>query len=174
MAESIRRVKDRFEQVLIARQDVKFVVAERLLKKTSEQQSKIREYLTPFSKFYGQMNERMDEFVRLFPVHPEYIDTFERGYGRGEEGSVEDAFSSHEELAQQGPARGPARAHCLRQLLDQPSRERIVPCNSQYQGGHRLQPSTGVTRPTGFHPPGLQAHGVAADPCPVGTPINHR
>ena len=24
------------------------------------------------------MNERMDEFVRLFPVHPEYIDTFER------------------------------------------------------------------------------------------------
>ncbi len=78
VAESIRRVKDRFEQVLIARQDVKFVVAERLLKKTGEQQAKIREYLTPFSKFYGQMNERMDEFVRLFPVHPEYIDTFER------------------------------------------------------------------------------------------------
>jgi hypothetical protein len=24
------------------------------------------------------MNERMDEFVRLFPVHPDYIDTFER------------------------------------------------------------------------------------------------
>ena len=54
------------------------MVAERLLKKTGEQQAKIREYLTPFSKFYGQMNERMDEFVRLFPVHPEYIDTFER------------------------------------------------------------------------------------------------
>jgi len=39
---------------------------------------KIREYLTPFAKFYGRMNERMDEFVRLFPVHPDYIDTFER------------------------------------------------------------------------------------------------
>lgn len=78
VADSIRRVQDRFEQVLIARRDVKFVVAERLLKKTSEQQVKIREYLTPFSKFYGQMNERMDEFVRLFPVHPDYIDTFER------------------------------------------------------------------------------------------------
>src|SRR5690606_26321734 len=24
------------------------------------------------------MNERMDEFVRLFPVHPDYIDTFEQ------------------------------------------------------------------------------------------------
>jgi hypothetical protein len=26
------------------------------------------------------MNERMDEFVRLFPVHPAYLDTFERVY----------------------------------------------------------------------------------------------
>jgi hypothetical protein len=78
VADSIRRVKDRFEQILIARKDVKFVVAERLLKKTMEQQNKIRDYLTPFAKFYGRMNERMDEFVQLFPVHPDYIDTFER------------------------------------------------------------------------------------------------
>ena len=78
VANSLHRVKDRFEQVLIARKDIKFVVAERLLKKTGEQQAKIREYLTPFGKFYGHMNERMDEFVRLFPVHPDYIDTFER------------------------------------------------------------------------------------------------
>ena len=78
VADSIRRVKDRFEQILIARSDVKFVVAERLLKKTTEQQAKIRDCLTPFAKYYGGMNERMDEFVRLFPVHPDYIDTFER------------------------------------------------------------------------------------------------
>jgi hypothetical protein len=78
VADSIRRVKARFEQILIARKDVKFVVAERLLRKTGEQQVKIREYLTPFARFYGHMNERMDEFVRLFPVHPDYIDTFER------------------------------------------------------------------------------------------------
>ena len=78
VADSLRRVKDRFEQVLIARNDVKFVVAERLLKKTGEQQARIRDYLTPFGKFYDHMNERMDEFVRLFPVHPDYIDTFEQ------------------------------------------------------------------------------------------------
>lgn len=78
VSESIRRVKDRFEQILIARNDVKFVVAERLLKKTPEQQAHIREYLMPFAKFYGGLNERIDEFVRLFPVHPDYIDTFER------------------------------------------------------------------------------------------------
>ncbi len=77
-ADNIRRVKDRFEQILIARNDVKFVVSERLLKKSEEQQINIREYLTPFAKFYGEMNERIEEFVRLFPIHPNYIETFER------------------------------------------------------------------------------------------------
>src|SRR5258707_12459982 len=52
VAESVRRVKDRFEQVLIARNDVKYVVAERLLKKNSDQQAQIREYLLPFAKYY--------------------------------------------------------------------------------------------------------------------------
>lgn len=78
VAESLNRVKDRFEQVRIARNDVKFVVAERLLKKNAEQQALIRDYLAPFAKFYGRMNERLEEFVRLFPVHPDYIETFER------------------------------------------------------------------------------------------------
>jgi hypothetical protein len=78
VSDSIRRVKDRFEQLLIARNDVKFVVAERLLKKTGEQQAKIRDHLMPYARFYEGFNERMDEFVRLFPVHPDYVDTFER------------------------------------------------------------------------------------------------
>lgn len=78
VADSIRRVKDRFEQILIARNDVKFVVSQRLLKKNLEQQTIIRNYLTPFAKYYENMNERMEEFVQLFPIHPDYIDTFER------------------------------------------------------------------------------------------------
>lgn len=59
VADSIRRVKDRFEQILIVRNDVKFVVAERLLKKTAEQQAWIREYLMPFARFYGELNIRV-------------------------------------------------------------------------------------------------------------------
>lgn len=78
VADSLRRVNERFTQVLLARQDVSFVVAERLLKKSADQQHKIRTYLTPFAKFYSNMNERMDEYIRLFPVHPDYIGTFER------------------------------------------------------------------------------------------------
>jgi len=78
VADSIRRVKDRFEQVLIAQSDVKFVASQRLLKKSPQQQARIREYLLPFGRYYGNLNEQMDEFVRLFPVHPDYIATFER------------------------------------------------------------------------------------------------
>ena len=80
VADTMRRVKDRFEQVRIAREDVAYVVAERLLRKDPKQKALIREHLQGFAKLYGSMNERMDEFVRLFPVHPAYLDTFERVY----------------------------------------------------------------------------------------------
>ena len=78
VADSVHRVRDRFEQVRIAQRDVEFVVAQRLLRKTGEQQAMVREYLAPFARFYGRMNERMDEYVDLFPIHPDYIDVFER------------------------------------------------------------------------------------------------
>ncbi len=79
-ADSLRRVKDRFEQMRIAREDVAHVVAERLLKKDARQRGLVRDHLTRFAPLYGTMNEQMDEFVRLFPVHPAYLDTFERVY----------------------------------------------------------------------------------------------
>ncbi len=78
VADSLGRVKDRFLQVPIATTDVKYVVAHRLLQKTPAQLEQVRDYLTPFAKFYGNMTERMDDFAALFPIHPEYIDTFGR------------------------------------------------------------------------------------------------
>lgn len=77
VAESLRRVKDRFEQVRIVRQDVAYVVSERLLTKNDEQSAKIREHLQKFIPLYGGMAERLEEFVRLFPVHPTYLEVFE-------------------------------------------------------------------------------------------------
>ncbi len=79
-AGALRRVKDRFEQVRIAREDVAYVVSERLLKKSESQQAQIREHLVQFAPLFGAMNERIDDFVRLYPVHPAYLDTFERVY----------------------------------------------------------------------------------------------
>lgn len=78
VADAIRRVQARFAQVVIGKRDVQFVVSERLLRKTVDQQARIRQHLLPYARFYEGMNERMDEYVRLFPVHPDYIGVFER------------------------------------------------------------------------------------------------
>ncbi len=78
VADSLGRVKDRFQQVKIATTDVKYVVSHRLLQKTPAQRAQIREYLEPFAVFYGNLNERMDAFIELFPIHPDYVETFQR------------------------------------------------------------------------------------------------
>ena len=75
-AESLRRVQARFEQVYIQREDIAYVVKQRLLKKTPEQQSWIRSHLENFVSLYSRMNEQIEEFVQMFPVHPRYIEVF--------------------------------------------------------------------------------------------------
>jgi len=77
VADQLRRVRDRFEQVRIGREDIKFVVANRLLKKDDEQLARITEHLRPFTPLYAEMAERLDEYARLFPIHPAYVETFE-------------------------------------------------------------------------------------------------
>ena len=77
MGNDIRRVKERFETVSIVKEDVKYVVAERLLKKNADQVTKIRGHLSQFTKYYSNMNEKLEDFIYLFPIHPDYIDTFE-------------------------------------------------------------------------------------------------
>ena len=80
VAEQLRRVRDRFEQVRIAREDIAFVVSHRLLRKDDEQLARITAHLRQFTSLYGRMAERLDEFAQLFPVHPAYIETFEHVY----------------------------------------------------------------------------------------------
>ena len=80
VAESMWRVQKRFESVRIYGEDIAYVVSRRLLKKTPEQEGKIRDHLERFAPLYGDMNERLDEYVSLFPVHPRYLETFERLY----------------------------------------------------------------------------------------------
>ena len=76
VAESVQRVRHRFEQVRIAKEDVAFVVEQRLLKKDATQRSRIAEHLRAFAPLYAGMAERMDQFVSLFPIHPDYLRTF--------------------------------------------------------------------------------------------------
>lgn len=78
VADTLRRARDRFEQARITRTDVAYVVAERLLRKTPEQRGWIHRYLERFAPLYPAMAERLEDFVRLFPIHPAFLDVFER------------------------------------------------------------------------------------------------
>jgi hypothetical protein len=70
VAEQLRRVRDRFEQVRIAREDIAYVVAQRLLRKSDVQLAWITEHLRRFAPLYENMAERLPEFAQLFPSTP--------------------------------------------------------------------------------------------------------
>lgn len=78
VAAQLRRVRERFEQVRIVREDIAYVVSERLLKKNERQKALIREHLGQFTQLYHRLSEDLEQFVRLYPVHPEYLATFEK------------------------------------------------------------------------------------------------
>lgn len=78
VAESIKHVQARFLQVHIVRQDVAYVVSQRILVKTAEQKEWIRQYLKPFMPLYQSLSSDIDRFVELFPVHPQFLSTFEQ------------------------------------------------------------------------------------------------
>jgi hypothetical protein len=75
--DEIRRVRERYQQFRISRQDVAFVVQRRILGKTDEQKSQIRSHLTRFSEAFESLGQDLNTFVDLFPVHPAYLRTFE-------------------------------------------------------------------------------------------------
>jgi len=80
VTDSLNRVKARFEQIMIKKQDISFVVSERILKKNDRQKAWIREHLTKFGPLYRNLSDRLEEYVNLFPIHPSYIETFEKVY----------------------------------------------------------------------------------------------
>ena len=76
-ADAVIRVRERFTQMRISREDIAFVVQERLLLKTPQQKAKIREHLLRFAPAYEGMAENIEAFVALYPVHPAYLRIFE-------------------------------------------------------------------------------------------------
>lgn len=78
VADSMQRVASRFQEVHIVNDDVAFVVSHRILKKTADQKSWIRSYLEPFGPLFESMALRLDQYVDLFPVNPDFFRTFEK------------------------------------------------------------------------------------------------
>lgn len=78
VAEQLRRVKERTVQAIIAREDIEFVVSQRLLKKNDTQKAYIREHLQKFAPLYDKLGEQLEKYVDMFPIHPAYLTSFQK------------------------------------------------------------------------------------------------
>ena len=174
VATSLMRVKDRFEQARIVRQDVAYVVSERLLRKTNEQKAKIREHLQKFTPLYGAMAEQLEEFVRLFPVHPRYLEVFE-AISIAEKREVLKTLSSEMKrlLDKDVPPDEPG-------LISYDSYWNVLQANaalrshSRDPGSDRREQGGREPDSAGIHPPGAEADGLADHPRIVGPPPHDR
>ncbi len=77
-ADMLQKVNDRYKDIMITKEDVAFIVKNRLLSKNEHQKQMIKEHLDPFLSFFTDMHGRTQDYVELFPVHPTYFENFER------------------------------------------------------------------------------------------------
>lgn len=74
---SLALFQQRFALALIDREHVKQIISIGMVRKDTDQAQRVKAHLLRFSERYPRMVERIDEFVRLFPLHPDYVDTVE-------------------------------------------------------------------------------------------------
>ena len=77
-ADTLRKVKDRFEQFTIIKDDLDFVISRRLLNKTQEQKDQVESHLNNFVSLYPTLQTKTDKFIELFPLHPSYTEILQR------------------------------------------------------------------------------------------------
>lgn len=77
-ADMLNRVNDRYRQIQITKQDVQFVVQQRLLSKTDAQRDVIRRHLQHFTEFFTDMHANLEDYVNLFPVNPSFFENFQQ------------------------------------------------------------------------------------------------
>ena len=74
--EMLGRVDDRYIDLTIQKEDVQFIVQQRLLQKDEHQKAWIRKHLSQFTVMFPDMNNNLDTYVNLYPVHPSYFENF--------------------------------------------------------------------------------------------------
>ncbi|WDH83311.1 DUF6079 family protein [Paenibacillus urinalis] len=78
VAAELRRVKERTVQAIIVREDIEYVVSQRLLRKDERQKALIREHLQKFAPLFEKLGEQIEKYAELFPIHPAYLSAFEK------------------------------------------------------------------------------------------------
>lgn len=77
-AKMLNHANDRYIPIEITKQDVQFVVQQRLLSKTDGQKATIRQHLEHFTEFFTDMHANLEDYVNLFPVNPSFFENFQQ------------------------------------------------------------------------------------------------
>lgn len=75
-ADSIGRVQERFYEITFKRDDIKKVIANRVLNKTREQRIELETLFSEYTKHYPNIQANLNEYIDLFPLHPYVIQIF--------------------------------------------------------------------------------------------------
>jgi len=72
------RISERFQSIYIHKEDVKNIIAQRIVPKNSNQKIEIEAKLKPFAAKIEDVANNMEDFVNLYPFTPELIDLFQQ------------------------------------------------------------------------------------------------
>lgn len=75
-AESFGRVAERFNIITIKKEDIKEVIARRVLAKTPEQYLELEELFQEYTKYFPLLQANLEDYLKLFPLHPYVIQVF--------------------------------------------------------------------------------------------------
>lgn len=70
------RISERFQNIIIRREAVKKVIAQRIVPKTREQKLQIADALKPFIKKIEDVANKQEEYIELFPFTPGLLNLF--------------------------------------------------------------------------------------------------
>ena len=76
VASELGRIGERFQNIIIHKEDIKKVISSRIVSKTNEQRHKLEAKLSPFADKIDDVSRNINEYVDLFPLTPFLLELF--------------------------------------------------------------------------------------------------
>ncbi len=76
IAGEIGRIQERFQNIIIHKEDIKKVISERIVPKTQEQKHTLENRFKPFAEKIEDVSRNVDDYISLFPLTPFLIELF--------------------------------------------------------------------------------------------------
>lgn len=76
VASELGRIGERFQNIIIHKEDIKKVIANRIVSKNQEQRHNLEQKFIPYAEKIDDVSSNIDEYVDLFPLTPFLLELF--------------------------------------------------------------------------------------------------